>query len=293
MKSHLSLIASIVLAPLFASAQLPASSIDEVIADSIATEDFIDDDILMVPDTVEVAQVLLSDDEILAAAGGIISRYSKPWSDLSMQGKLIFEGLPVKPTVKIYMKRNESIILSARASIFGEVARIEMNNDSLTFINKHTKKYTSVNLKPFSSQYPDMLSDFQDLLLGEIAYPGHGRLTADLAAKSEWSYEEDLIFLAPSDDLQLPGIGYCFLIDPTDQKLHDFILLIASNNMILDFNYLFGIEGWSLAMAAYINGKSLQGTLQLSYPDYFPTPLDFTDAGSRYSCTDLKGVLKF
>lgn len=294
MNYPLKLIATLLLAPIIAMAQDPIIKLNEIPSDSIAVEHVVIDNELAVDSViVDIQQPSLPDDDMMAAAAIIMDSYSKPWTQLSMQGKLLFDGLPVKPTVKIYMKRNESIILSARASILGEVARLEINRDSISIINKHTKKYTSINLQRYSGQYPDIISDFQDLMLGEIAYPGYGRLTPDLANQSHWSLEDGMIFLSPNDNMLLSGIDYGFLIDPTEQKLHDFIMFFESKNMILDFNYLFGLEGWTLGLVAEINGKTIDGALQLSYPDYFPTAMEFTDAGSRYSRSDLKGVLKF
>lgn len=65
--------------------------------------------------------------DIKAAVDSISSGYDSEWLALSMQGKLSFTGLPIRPNVKIYMKRGESIIMSARAPIFGEVARVEIS----------------------------------------------------------------------------------------------------------------------------------------------------------------------
>lgn len=233
------------------------------------------------------------DEEMQKAASTIISNYSKPWEEISMQGKLSFDGLPIRPSVKFYMRRGESIILSARAPIFGEVARIELSPQSLTIINKHTKKYCTFDMSAYTAAYPSMVSDFQDVLLGEIVYPGFGRMTSELSDRSYWSYEDDNMFILPEKQLQWHNMGYGFLIDTSSFKLRDLILFFHSTDLELDFNYLYGIEGWTLGLAGILKGRDLEGSLQLSYPDYFPVPIDFTDIDQRYTPTDLKGVLKF
>ncbi len=87
------------------------------------------------------ASRLMTAEEIAVATDSIIANYDADWTDLSMQGKLTFDGLPMSASVKIYMKRGESIILSARAPFIGEVARVEATPDSIVFINKHTNCY--------------------------------------------------------------------------------------------------------------------------------------------------------
>lgn len=233
------------------------------------------------------------DEEMQNALRFIISNYSKPWEELSMQGKLSFDGLPIRPSVKFYMKRGESIILSARAPLFGEVARIELSPQSLLIINKHTKKYCTFDMSTYTAQYPSMVADFQDILLGEIVYPGFGRMTSELADKSFWSYESDDIFILPDKQLQWQNMGYGFLVDMPSFKLRDIILFFHSTDLELDFSYLFGIEGWTLGLAGTLHGHDLNGSLQLSYPDYFPVPVEFTDLDERYTPTDLRNVLKF
>lgn len=253
-------------------------------------EEMVDDNL---PESVDSVTLGPSDDEMRRVEREIIGRYSKPWDQISMQGRLQFEGLPIRPSVKLYMNRGESVIISARAPIFGEVARIELGQNFLTIINKHSKKYCTFDLSNYARTYPGMISDFQDLLLGDIVYPGHGKMTPELSSECHWSYEDGDIFILPEKELQWSNMGYGFMVDPSTSMMKDLVLFFRSTDIELDFNYLYGLEGWTFGLSGVLKGRPLEGALQLSYPDYFPMALEFTDTANRYTQTDLKEVLKF
>lgn len=233
--------------------------------------------------------------EVMADAIETISgRYPENWNELSMQGKLNFEGLPVRPTVKIYMKRGESILMSARAPIVGEVARVEICKDSITIINKHSKKYWSQNLIGRLRGNSDVVSDLQDILLGYVAFPGVGRMRAEVAPFLRWIISPDNdIFLYPADSMQFEGAEYGFVINPENYDMDHFLLLLPNADTVVQTSYLYGDVGWTLGLEVQTERGSIGGDLQLSYPDYSPSALDFTNAGQRYTCSDLKGLLKF
>lgn len=240
------------------------------------------------------APVLLSAEEIAVATDSIASRYPDDWQELSMQGKLTFDGLPVRPTIKIYMKRGESVIMSARASLLGEVARIEISRDSVTFINKHTRTYNSQPISAFTSVYPGGIADIQDILLGQIAIPGQGRLSHELAQRAQWiSIPGQGTLIYPEAALQLPDADYGFIADPTDWHLAAFALGLPRASAFIETGYLYGEEGWTLQLKITLADKPMQGNLQLSYPDYEPTPMQLSDAGARYRKVDIKQLLKF
>lgn len=245
-------------------------------------------------DSISFTESFLAKSQIECALDTIRCHYPQEWKELSMQGKLSFDGLPLRPTVKLYMERGVSVIVSARAPIVGEVARIEMSKDSITFINKHSRKFMSINLQRYSQIYPGIMSDIQDVLLGQIAFPGHGRLNKDLADKSYWiDAQDDAILLMPGTELQYAGLQYGFVLNPLNYALTNAVLEFAKDQMILELSYIYGSQGWTLMMEVEKGSYPLGGELQLSYPDYSPMPLQFTEIGDKYQRTDLKGLMKF
>lgn len=240
------------------------------------------------------ASRLMTMEEIAVAADTIIANYDSDWKELSMQGKLSFTGLPMRVSVKVYMKRGESVILSARAPIFGEVARVEMCQDSIVFINKHTRTYNTQSFAGLTSDPKTYLFDFQDILLGQVAFPGNGRLTPDMALKSRWILmPEDNALIYPSAEFQVKGTEYGYVMDSTCWQLRTFVLMLQKAGIVVETSYVYGEEGWTLGLQISMKNKKLNGDVQLSYPDYEPMPLDFTELGDRYRRVDVKDLMKF
>lgn len=251
------------------------------------------DDVQVVEEPAAVSRVMNAV-EVAVATDSIISAYDADWTDLSMQGKLSFDGLPMSVSVKVYMKRGESIILSARAPFLGEVARVEVNRDSITLINKHTRCY---NVQPFSGLNVDRrayLCDLQDLLLGQVAFPGYGRLTQDNAMLSQWMAlptSEALIY--PGVDLQTEGTEYGFVMDSECWQLRSFVLMLQKTGVVIETKYLYGEKGWTLGLEISLPKKKMGGEVQLSYPDYEAAPLEFSNLGGKYRKVDFKQLMKF
>ncbi|MDE5794729.1 MAG: DUF4292 domain-containing protein, partial [Muribaculaceae bacterium] len=246
----------------------------------------------MSPESGSVSR-LLTLEEIAVATDTIVANYDSDWKELSMQGKLNFDGLPMSVSVKIYMKRGESIILSARAPFVGEVARVEVCQDSVILINKHSRTYNVQSFVDLEVDKKAYLTDLQDILLGQVAFPGHGRLTPELASLSQWialPTEETLIY--PSGNLQVAGTEYGFVMDSILQ-LQSFVLMLKRANVVLETKYQYGDKGWTLGIEISLPKKKLNGDAQLSYPEYDPTPLEFTDLGSKYRKVDFKALLRF
>ena len=237
---------------------------------------------------------LMTVEEIAVATDTIIANYDSDWEELSMQGKLSFDGLPMPVSVKLYMKRGESVILSGRAPIFGEVARVEVCQDSIIFINKHSRTYNVQSLTGLNVDAKAYLCDLQDILLGQVAFPGNGRLTPELAMNSQWiSLPTDEALIYPSPDLQVEGTEYGFVMDSTCWQLQAFVLMLQHSGVVIETKYIYGEKGWTLGIEVSLSKKKMGGEAQLSYPEYNPTPLEFTDLGSKYRKVDFKTLLKF
>ena len=237
---------------------------------------------------------LMTLEEIAVATDTIIANYDSEWKDLSMQGKLSFDGLPMSVSVKLYMKRGESVILSARAPIFGEVARVEICQDSIVLINKHTRTYNVQSLTGLDVDSKAYLCDLQDILLGQVAFPGHGRITPQNASQSQWiDLPTDDALIYPSAELQVAGTEYGFVMDSLCWQLKSFVLMLSKTGVVVETKYLYGDKGWTLGIEITLPKKKLGGEAQLSYPDYNPTPLEFTALGSKYRKVDFKDLMRF
>lgn len=239
--------------------------------------------------------VLMSADEIAVAIDSITAGYDSDWTDLTMQGKLSFTGLPMKVTVKIYMKRGEAVILSARAPLFGEVARVEICPDSIVLINKHSRTYNVQPLAGIAGDPRAYLSDIQDILLGQVAFPGNGRISPRIASMSQWIAmpgSDALIYPGPS--LQVKGTEYGFVMNSLIWELKSFVMMIKQAQVVLETKYLYGESGWTLGLEVDVKGRKMEGEVELTYPDYEPSaPLEFTAIGGKYRKVGIKDIMKF
>ena len=237
---------------------------------------------------------ILTAAEVAVATDTIMANYDAEWTDLSMQGKLSFDGLPMSVSVKVYMKRGEAIILSARAPFIGEVARVEANRDSITLINKHTRTYNVQSLMGLPVDRRAYLNDLQDVLLGQVAFPGHGRLTNDNASLAQWialPTSEALIY--PSPELQTEGTEYGFVMDSECWQLRSFVLMLQQTGVVIETKYVYGEKGWTLGLEISLPEKKMTGEVQLSYPDYESSPMEFTRLGGKYRKVDFSQLMKF
>lgn len=237
---------------------------------------------------------LMGVEEIAVAVDSLSANYDSDWTELSMQGKLSFTGLPMRVSVKVYMHRGNSIILSARAPFLGEVARVEMCQDSITFINKHSRTYNTQSLAGLVADPQAYLCDIQDILLGQVAFPGHGRMTRDLSKGARWiALSESDAFIYPFDEFQISGTEYGFIMDSSCWQLYNFVMLLQNAGVVVQTTYQYDEDDWMLGLDIDLGKKRLKGEVQLSYPDYAPTPLEFTSVGSKYRRVDMKELMRF
>lgn len=99
------------------------------------------------------------------------------WETAELSGKLKLKGLPLSPSIKIYMKRGSDLILSARAPLIGEAVRVELDRDSLLIVNKLNNTYCLESADKLQEVYPSLCGEIQSLLLGRVVIPSEGELS--------------------------------------------------------------------------------------------------------------------
>lgn len=133
-------------------------------------------------------------DSLRVKALDAVLRHYNNWETVEMTGKLRASGLPLNPTVKLYMARGSEISISVRAPFVGEAGRIEICGDTLTAINRMKRVYCKESLSGILSGYPGFVSDLQSLLLGRIVVLGSGELSFVNAALMDVSVSEASTF---------------------------------------------------------------------------------------------------
>lgn len=198
-----------------------------------------------------------------------ITRDWTDWESASMTGKLRMEGLPVTPSVKIWMVRDSLIRISLRAPFVGEVGRAEVADSMLLVVNKMNHSYVEEPLDKAFAYYPGGISDLQELLLGRIVIPGSGLLSADIADAVEIYAEEDgSATIVAAEDGKIPGFNYGYSIGADGWPAALMVLPESLPQVAVTLLFSFFEKGHDINVN-YQNGeKIIQATLELSEPDW-------------------------
>lgn len=126
-----------------------------------------------------------------AAASAITSSY-KDWKSVTLTGKLHLDDLPISPTVKIYMVRDKSIVISMSAPLLGEVGTAEITTSKFTIVNKMKKRYCREDISDLVAGLPISLSDLQNIFLARIFLPNYGTLSMKNYTHADFYTDENV-----------------------------------------------------------------------------------------------------
>lgn len=208
------------------------------------------------------------------------------WASISMSGKVSGNMFPFSPTVKIYMEKDELLIISCSVFLMGEVGRIEIDRNQTLVINKMSGKYTTVETALMESMCPGGLSAIQNLLLGRVAILGEGELNAENAADVDiYEVEPSLLMLVPDQDFEATGYIYFYFIDRISKFTDRFVVMnVDLTDVLADLNYSYTAKEITLNGATELNGRQVEMTLKLNQPDVK------TKAINRQDISKLKKV---
>lgn len=145
-----------------------------------------------------------------------LTRDYKSWNAVSLQGKARISGVPVRPTVKVYMEKGKTILLSLSAIFVGEVARVEIAGDSITAINRTKQQYTRVAIKDALHGLPVTVSDVQDILLGRIFLLTSGTLSTANSSQATFEEVDGEWVISPLMQPTDAGFSYGFVASDSD-----------------------------------------------------------------------------
>lgn len=238
------------------------------------------------------AQEAVPDSVRKALVDSIVSP-RQDWQTASLQGKLRMHGLPLTPSVKIFMERDSSLMISLRAPFMGEVGRAEIMGDTLTVVNKMKKTYVRESLDSVLAKYPASLGMVQDLLLGRVIVPPYGALSAEAdSLVTIYPEAEDRFSLVPSEGHEIEGFNYGYLIGPA--ALPE--MLVVTPESIPDVRvmlvYDFREGGYDFSVVYEKEGRGSGGTLQLDKPIFEGDPIEPIRLDGRYRKMNLSDFMK-
>ena len=233
------------------------------------------------------------------ALEAILPNYTN-WETAELSGKLRMKKLPISPTIKIFMKKDEEISISVRASLLGEVGRIEVIGDSVTAVNKMKRAYCSESISGIRYDYPDIIGDVQSLLLARIVALKAGELNpgnsdffdfeeiVDENSNSKWS----LTF--PRGHSEEDEFFYSYKVNSLG--LIDQLLLAASTSdheLSLSLDYSYPGRGFDLNIVFNQDLKQkFDASVEFGDTQWgvkSPAPLNLN---SRYTRVGIKQFLK-
>ena len=231
-----------------------------------------------------------------AAPGDFIDSLSidwKSWQRVAVNGKLKMAGLPLSPSVKLYMEYGSKIYISLRAPFVGEAGRIEITPETILAVNKMGKVYVEEPLEQALAYYPGTISDLQELLLGRIVIPGKGLLSHKLEKYIDlYPESEGACAIVPNEKGSIKGVNYGYSVDPMEGMMALVVLPEALADTRFSIEYLFYDKGYDMTLRYKSPEKSYQADLQMDEPDWEGSGFEPISLGGKYKKVNFSEFLK-
>ncbi|MCH5239942.1 MAG: DUF4292 domain-containing protein [Muribaculaceae bacterium] len=195
----------------------------------------------------------------------------EPWEIASIQGKLKMEGLPLSPSLKIFMQRDSIINISAHAPFVGEVLRIEIDSDSICCINKMKKTFFKEGYKEGLNGvgYGNLgIPEIQDLLLARFFLPGIDIYETELDNVIDIYEEDNQLNVIPKGEALLPDVTYGFVVDGFFNPLMIILLPSSRPDIELDITYTYKLQGYDIDFSYTAGQRNINMALQLNEPKW-------------------------
>lgn len=218
----------------------------------------------------------------------------QPWESVALQGKLKMDGLPLSPSVKIFMAKDSLIDISIRAPFVGEAGRLQMTRDSVLVVNNMKKVYVKEPLVSYSRDMEGMgIGDVQNLLLRRLFLSGldwNTEVSADMLDIIDDA--EGGFLIVPSEGNGLPYMKYGFGAAPDFTPLNVMLLPGDRPDTEIDVNYTSKGDGYDVTFIYRDSRMALSATLELKAPEYGGEAPKAQDLGKKYRQVSLPEFLR-
>lgn len=210
------------------------------------------------------------------------------WNTVNLQGKLRMAGLPVSPSIKIFMKKGSNISISLSAIFVGEVGRVDLSTDSVMIVNRMNKTYCEEGIRNFLKYYPGAIGDIQDLLLGRFFMPGYNVNEDSTQDMVDLYFEEEQIIVVPKDEAQIDGVKYGFIVDKFFNPLNLVVIPEGRDDTEISVSYNYDSGGYDLQFVLPFGNKTLTPQLELKNPQWDGQPLSPVKLDKKYRKLSLQ-----
>lgn len=255
------------------------------------------------------SQELLSGKKAQQAAAAISKDY-KNWKSAGWNAKLKSDKLPVSVSVKSYFLCDSLTMISFRVPLFGEVARVEIDNKNLYVINKSNKKYYRVDLTNYGKFTRRIHSNIQDILIGRVTLVGEGTL-------SKTNYKSAEIFtlgestgwlVAARLPEELVGVGYGYGLDAATRIVSLMVTMgkpyaseapdgMESESMTISTQFtadiVYNKNNANANLTALFRGKNISAKLEDIQLEFGVKGFDRINLSKGYTSASLRDIMKF
>lgn len=220
------------------------------------------------------------------------------WTVAQLSGSLKLKGLPVTPSIKIYMEKGKKISISIRASFLGEVGRIDVAGDSILAVNKMKRTYCVQKFGNIKYDYPDIISDVQSLLLDRVVIPQAGELNQNNADFVDFNLIDSgeigwiIDFPKGLSSTTAMGMRYAINADGLISQLVGF-MLTSEHESVLNLQYTYRSNGYDMAITFIKDEKPQFSTVvnfdPVQWEGNEPAPVQLN---SRYKQMELKDFIR-
>ena len=183
---------------------------------------------------------------------GRMAEHFTSWNTIMLSAQLQMDGLPLSPSLKIFMEKGKSMSISLRAPFIGEAGRLEFANDTVVAVNKMKNVYAIADISQLMGGIEFTLSDLQDVFLARAFAIGEGTIT-------QYDKSKHGLYYAPSENYFLPPMPQ------SDSLLYGFTVNVEG--VVNDFIIHDFTSGFELYCLYQYNKKSYNAVFELTYAD--------------------------
>lgn len=217
----------------------------------------------------------------------ITSHYTQ-WNIVRLNGKIKVDGLPIKPSTKIYMEKGELIRISLQAPLVGEVARIEIDNNNILIANKLKNVYFKENTEKILTDPSLKISAIQDMLLGRAFLIEKGTLTAKMEKFIDiQSNDNNGWIILPKEN---SDVGKYAFNTFSDGKLS--AIYAQSNNTSASAVYDYNNNDTEIEIDFVSNDKQIKAILSYNSPDWNANKIEALKISDKWKKVSFNDFLK-
>lgn len=220
----------------------------------------------------------------------IITAHYTQWNIVRLNGKIKVDGLPIKPSTKIYMRKGELIRISLQAPLVGEVARIEIDNNHILIANKLKNVYFEEETEKILSNASLKISAIQDMLLGRAFLIDKGTITPKMKNLIDiQSNDNNGWIILPKKD---SNIGkYAFNTFP-DGKLSAIYAQSDNNTISTSAVYDYNNNDTEIEINFISNNKQIKAILTYNSPDWDANEIETLKISDKWKKVSFNDFLK-